>query len=180
MDRAELLSQKDTFIFQKDSGDANLLKQLENDHEILRIVEGVYYRGTPCPSGTTPPPQESVLSLLLPSGWGYTGWSASSLLGASTRVPEVTEVSLPRDCTLPKLTTSHIRPNRLGRHMLSPMEVSVLEALETYPTYAECSLSELIDNCREFIHPSEAARLVSCTVNEPKPVRDLLITVLSR
>lgn len=179
MERTELLSQQNAFIFSQEVDDAILLDQMEKDHEILSVVEGVYYRGTPTSHGLTPPPQDEVLRLLLPSGWGYTGLSASSRLGVSTRVPSMTYVSVPRACSLPQLVSSDIKSNRYGRNFLSPMEVSVLETLEAYPKYVDCSLPELISSCRNIIPPSESARIMSCTVNEPKEVRDRLIKVLS-
>lgn len=179
MERTELLSQQDTFIFSEEVKNSLLLNQLEEEQEIVSIAHGVYYRGIPTLQGITPPPQEDVLRLLLPAGWGYTGWSASNRLEASTRIPAVTEVSVPKACSLPESVTSYVKPHRYGRNLLSPMEVAVLETLESYPTYVDCSLPELITKCRQVIPSSESARLISCTVNEPTMVRDRLITVLS-
>lgn len=180
MERKELLARENAFIFSAEVGDTVLLDKLLQENEIQFITEGVYYRGAPTDYGFTPPPQDAVLRLLLPSGWGYTGWSASSRLGVSTQVPTVTHVSVPRSCSLPEQVTSEVKAGRYGRNLLSPMEVAVLETLESYPKYAECSLPELVTRCRAVIPATESARLISCTVNEPEVVRNRLITVLSK
>ncbi|MBC9704984.1 MAG: hypothetical protein H9W81_08410 [Enterococcus sp.] len=173
MERSEVLSLEHVFFIPESPEDNVLFAQLEEEGELIYVSPHLYYRDA------SPASQNEALSALLPPGWGYTGLSAANLLGASTEVPTVTEVAVPRTCSLPENVSSQVKANRYGRNLLSPIEVSVLEVLESYPRFAECSMPELITKCRQALRSSESARLISCTVNEPKVVRDRLITVLS-
>lgn len=176
MKLSEILDRSNTFLYAEDKGDTELLDRLSQENELLRIVPGIYYRGTKTSSGYTPPPQDDALNACLPSGWGYTGFTALSRLGLNIAESSTIQVAVPRACQAPASVSVNIKQHRYGRAFLTPMEVTVLETLETSP--AEPSQS-LLEACQNALRSSKPSQIISCTVNEPQAVRRHLIDLLS-
>ncbi len=127
------------------------LSRLATKGTLLRVRNGVYWKGMRSRFGSGRPRMEEVaLKVAGHRGAGPTGWSASHDLGLSTQVPPVPEfvvVGMPptglRDVTF------HSRRN-VARVGLNYFEIAVLEILRNWPEYVEVSWPELVRRIKEL------------------------------
>lgn len=127
------------------------LSRLAGKGALLRVRNGVYWKGVKSRFGSgNPRPEEIVLKLAGHRGVGPTGWSASHLLGLSTQVPSMPEfvvVGVPPTGLADVVFHSRRNVARVG---LNYFEIAVLETLRYWPTYVEASWSDFVTRIGEL------------------------------
>lgn len=133
------------------SGIDTALSRLHADGELLRVRNGLYWKGVKSRFGSGRPDRASAaIAAAGGVGAGPTGWSATNLLGLSTQVPAEPEVAVAGPIPTFPGVRFHKR-NNLARRDLNVMEIALLEALRLYPNYSEVSLSELKDRVHTLV-----------------------------
>jgi Family of unknown function (DUF6088) len=142
------------------------LSRLATAGELLRVHHGLYWKGVKSRFGPGRPGLVDVaMAVVGPDGAGPSGWSAAQALGLSTQVPAEPEVAVAGPVPSFVGVRFH-RRNNLARRDLGFWEIALLEALRSYPAYAEVSVAELADRVRalvadgkvRFAHLETAAR----------------------
>jgi hypothetical protein len=98
--------------------------------ELLRLRNGLYYKGVKTRYGLTGPrAEETAIEVLGRAGVGPTGYSAARALGLTTQVPARPSLTVagPAPTGLPGVEVS--RRNNMRRRNLGYVEVAVLELL---------------------------------------------------
>lgn len=163
------------------------LGRLVEDGELLRIRNGLYWRGAKTPFGMAPPNPRIVVKEYA-DGYpvGPAGVSAANLLGLSTQVPRIPEYAVP--ATVPPIDrirlvrrdTRRSNGRRAGR--LSESEVALLEILDSWESVVELPASEALERLGVILRDGTVSpeRLVQAAVNEPARVRERLRLILER
>jgi hypothetical protein len=162
----------------------HLLASMVEDGELRRIRRGLYWRGTQSPLGIGFPPTEALIHELAPGpGVGPAGLYAANLLRLSTQVPRRAEIAVPyrAPCEVKSIRFTS-RPSRHGRAdaALTPTEVALLEALESWEWVAEVPPAEAWARLRELLTDGQVRpeRLVRSARTEPGTVRARLRELL--
>ncbi len=119
--------------------------------ELLRVHHGLYWKGVNTRFGAGRPGLVDVaIAVAGPDGAGPSGWSAAQALGLSTQVPAEPEVAVAGPVPSFEGVRFHKR-NNLARRDLGFWEIALLEALRSYPAYAEVSVAEFAARVRALV-----------------------------
>ena len=112
------------------------LRRLVDNGELLRICDGLYWRGRVTLLGISYPAEDTLIDELVGGRtYGWAGVSAASRLGLSAQVPKRTQIAVDGDTAHASATLAFIdRSERTGRTTagLTPTEVAFLEVLDGY------------------------------------------------
>lgn len=155
----------DTLVQSRDfrgpaAGVESALGHLVDEGELVRVHEGLYWRGRVTRFGmTTPSPLELAITVAGP-GSGPAGIAAAHTLGLTAQVPSIVEVAVPGPGPdrLPEVRFC-ARPYRRRLHALSPLEVAVLEVLRD-PAAADVSWPDTRTRLAALMASSAARRVV--------------------
>lgn len=146
------------------------LSRLATEGELLRVRNGLYWRGKKTRFGMTRPTALEVAVAVGGPGAGPSGIAAAHLLGLTTQVPSTVEVAVPGKVPdpMPGLRFRS-RPYSRREHRLRPAEVAVLELLRD-PTAAEADWPRVAARIRELIADGivRAAVLDAQAAEEPR------------
>jgi Family of unknown function (DUF6088) len=118
------------------------LSRLAADGEVVRVRNGLYWKGVKSRFGSgIPGLLDAAIAAAGGDGAGPSGWSAAQALGLSTQVPAIPEVAVAGPVPSLRGVRFHKR-NNLARRDLSVCEIALLEALRSYPAFAEVSVDE--------------------------------------
>jgi hypothetical protein len=118
------------------------LSRLHADGELVRVRNGLYWKGLRSRFGSGRPNLLDAAVVVAGTGAGPTGWSATQVLGLSTQLPAVPEVAVAGPVPTLEGVRFH-RRNNAARHELNFYEVALMEALRTYPRYAEVGIDRV-------------------------------------
>jgi len=119
------------------------LSRLHSDGELVRVRNGLYWKGVSSRFGKGRPDRSAAaIALAKGRGVGPTAWSATQVLGLSTQVPPIAELAVIGPAPKMEGVRFHTR-NNTARRDLSYLEIAVLETLREFPRYAEANLLEL-------------------------------------
>lgn len=131
------------------------LHRMKEDGDLRPVRRGVYYKGRRTRFGiTAPDPIDAAMEVAHSAGYdggvGPAGYTAARMLGLTTQVPAVGEVSVPGrpPADLPQVKFVSRSPR--ARRRLRPIEVAVLELLSSWPRYSEESWGTFIQRVREL------------------------------
>ena len=109
------------------------LSRLAADGEVVRVRNGLYWKGVKSRFGSgIPGLLDAAIAAAGGDGAGPSGWSAAQALGLSTQVPAIPEVAVAGPVPSLRGVRFHKR-NNLARRDLSVCEIALLEALRSYP-----------------------------------------------
>jgi hypothetical protein len=127
------------------------LSRLASTGELVRVRNGLYWKGVKSRFGAGRPGLlAAAIAVAGPDGTGPSGWSAAQVLGLSTQVPATPEVAVAGPVPSLRGVRFHKR-NNLARRDLGFWEIALLEALRSYPVYAEVGMDELASRVRSLI-----------------------------
>jgi hypothetical protein len=150
------------------------LSRLVADGELIRVRNGLYWRGVETPFGMAPPnPREVVHALGDKAPIGPAGLSAANFLGLTTQVPRVPVYAAPG--TMPDVERIRIvrRDGRRGEARraarLTEREIALLEVLDVWEDVVEMPASEAVDKLSTRLRddPEGTDRLVRSAEHEP-------------
>jgi len=125
------------------------LSRLVAEGELIRVRNGLYWRGADTPLGMAPPnPREVVRALAGKGASGPAGLSASNLLGLSTQIPRLPVYAV--SGAVPNVDRIRIvrRNGRRGEARraarLTEGEVAVLEVLDNWENVVEVPAAEAV------------------------------------
>jgi Family of unknown function (DUF6088) len=150
------------------------LSRLVSDGELIRVRNGLYWRGAETPFGMAPPnPREVVHALGGKAPIGPAGLSAANFLGLTTQVPRLPVYAAPG----PMPDVERIRIVRRGGRRgearraarLTEREIAFLEVLDAWEDVVEVSASEAVDKLSARLRddPEGTDRLVNSAAHEP-------------
>lgn len=162
------------------------LSRLAAASEVQRIRRGLYWRGSPTPSGMSQPPLRTLVEELV--GWegvGPTGAAAANELGVAHRPSQVVEVAVP------ERPPEDVEPvefaNRAGRTArrtagLGWLEVAFLEVVERWEELVDTDTSAAVQQMVALLRDGtvSATRLSEGAEDEPASARERLKWLLSR
>jgi len=119
------------------------LSRLAGAGDLVRVRNGLYWKGVKSRFGAGRPGLlDAAIAVAGTDGAGPSGWSATHALGLSTQLPATPEVAVAG--SVPSFEGVRFRKrNNLARRNLGFWEIALLEALRSYPAYAEVGLDEL-------------------------------------
>ena len=127
------------------------LARLVNDGELIRVRNGLYWRGSSTPFGMLGPTPLQVALEIGGPGSGPSGLSAARMLGLTTQVPATVEVAVPGKVPMPlEGVRFRSRPHQRMTRKLRPIEVAILEVLRE-PATSELPWSESAERIEEFL-----------------------------
>ena len=143
-----------TFIRSSDidgprSGVDTALCRLNASGELVRVRNGLYWKGVKSRYGSGRPNLIDAAIAASRAGAGPAGWSATHLLGLSTQMPAVPEVAVAGPAPVFPGVRFH-RRNNLDRRDLNPTEIAVLEVLRAWPAHSEVGPDELVRRIAEL------------------------------
>ncbi|MFV9672719.1 MAG: type IV toxin-antitoxin system AbiEi family antitoxin domain-containing protein [Acidimicrobiia bacterium] len=157
------------------------LGRLVEDGELLRVRNGLYWRGARTPFGMAPPNPRTVVHEYA-DGYpiGPAGISAANLLGLSSQVPRIPEYAVPR--SVPPIDRIRLvrrdarRSNGRRAARLTESEVALLEVLDSWEEVVELVATEALERLRVILLAGTVRpdRLVRASGNEPARVRERL------
>ena len=161
------------------------LGRLVESGELLRIRNGLYWRGAKTPFGMTPPNPRSVVNEYA-DGYptGPAGISAANFLGLSTQVPRVPEYAVP--AMVPpidriRLVRRDVRRSE-GRRAaeLEVPEVALLEVLDSWENAVELAPADALERLGEILRDGTVRpeRVAQAAGSEPARVRERLRLIL--
>lgn len=119
------------------------LSRLAAAGDLVRVRNGLYWKGVKSRFGAGRPGLlDAAIAVAGTDGAGPSGWSAAHALGLSTQLPATPEVAVAGPVPSFAGVRFHKR-NNLARRNLGFWEIALLEALRSYPAYAEVGLDEL-------------------------------------
>jgi hypothetical protein len=155
------------------------LSRLHADGELVRVRNGLYWKGLRSRFGSGRPNLLDAAVAVAGTGAGPTGWSATQILGLSTQLPAVPEVAVAGPVPTLEGVRFH-RRNNAARHELNFFEVALMEALRSYPRYAEVGIDRVAATVRRLEAEGEAdwskIKRVARSEHSPK-LRQNLATV---
>lgn len=161
------------------------LSRLVDRGEVLRIRNGLYWKGADTPFGMSPPnPREVVAAYAAPYPSGPAGISAANLLGLTTQIPRVPEYAAPS--TVPDIERISVvrhnpkRANARRSARLNESEVALLEVLGAWERSVELRPDEAFDRLVAALRGGglDANRLARAAACEPARVRVRLRSLL--
>jgi Family of unknown function (DUF6088) len=123
------------------------LSRMSKEGPLVRIRNGVYWKGVKSRFGSGRPPLLDAALATAGRGAGPSGWSATQALGLSTQVPAVPEVAVAGPVPTLDGVRFH-RRNNLARRDLGALEIALLEAMRDYPVHAEVDMDGVINRVR--------------------------------
>lgn len=175
---------RDDFVGSRYSVEKALSRLVERG-ELLRIRNGLYWKGADTPFGMSPPnPREVVTVYSAPYPSGPAGMSAANLLGLTTQIPRVPEYAAPS--TVPDIERISLvrhspkRANARRSARLNESEVALLEVLGAWERAVELPPDEAFARLVAAMRGGEldANRLAKAAVCEPARVRVRLRSLL--
>ena len=163
------------------------LSRLVEHGELLRVRNGLYWRGSETPLGMSPPNPREVVSVYaegLPVG--PAGVSAANYLGLTTQVPRLPEYAAP--AIVPDIDRIRIH-RRAGRRAearrlarLAVAEVAFLEVLDAWERVVELSPNEAIARLVAAFDDGtvDVSKIVRAARHEPARSRERLRLLLER
>jgi hypothetical protein len=157
------------------------MSRLAGSGMLKRVHRGLYWKGVRSRFGPGRPPALAVgMELAGGRGVGPAGWTASHVLGLTTQVSPITELTVvgrkpPR---APEGIRFHTRAN-LDRLGLRFHEIALLEVLRDWPATAESDWARLLTVVRdlEFRGLVDLERLERSIRGEPPKARDLVASL---
>lgn len=175
---------RDDFVGSRYSVEKALSRLVERG-ELLRIRNGLYWKGADTPFGMSPPnPREVVAAYSSPYPSGPAGISAANLLGLTTQIPRVPEYAAPSTVpdieriSLVRHSPKRAKSRRSAR--LNESEVALLEVLGAWERAVELPPDEAFDRLAASLRGGglDANRLAKAAVCEPARVRVRLRSLL--
>ncbi|MCZ7533281.1 MAG: DUF6088 family protein [Acidimicrobiia bacterium] len=154
------------------------LSRLVAGGDLVRVRNGLYWRGTETPLGMAPPnPREVVRTLAGTAVSGPAGLSASNFLGLSTQVPRLPEYAV--SGAVPDVDRIRIvrRDGRRGEARraarLTESDIAVLEVLDSWEKVVELPAGEAMERLSVRLQndPDSTDRLIRAAQHEPARVR---------
>ena len=127
--------------------------------ELRRIRRGLYWRGSATPLGMSPPSAEAILAKVVgKDGVGPSGLYAAYVLRLSTQVPRLPEYAVP--VRVPENLPGMIVRSRAARWKrrdakLRPIEIALLEVLESWSSVIEVSDDQAMKTLRHLLADGE-------------------------
>jgi len=168
---------RDDFVGSRHSVE-KAFSRLVDRGELLRIRNGLYWKGANTPFGMSPPnPREVVAAYAAPYPSGPAGISAANLLGLTTQIPRVPEYAAPS--TVPDIERIRVvrhnakRANARRSARLNEREVALLEVLGAWERAVELPPDEAFDRLVAALRSGglDANRLAKAAACEPARVR---------
>lgn len=164
------------------------LGRLVERGELVRVRNGLYYRGVDTPLGMAHPDPSDVIAVLAPGCVvGPAGVTAANLLGLTTQVARRPEFAVTAWDGRPLERAQILRRGGArgrGREAarLRAMEVAVLEVLDAWPDVVELDAHVALDRLLTILRSGEVRRraLLAAGRTEPARVRERLRFVLER
>lgn len=164
------------------------LERLCADGELVRVRNGLYWRGVDTPLGMSPPnPREVLAELAHGHAVGPAGLSAANRFGLTTQVPRTPEYAV---CSWTGRPIDRLRiVNRAGARArardsarLNETEVALLEVLGSFEDTVEVGPSDALARLTEVLTGAEVRpdRLARVSPSEPARVRARLRYLLER
>ena len=125
------------------------LSRLHADGELVRVRNGLYWKGLRSRFGSGQPNPLDAAVAVAGTGAGPTGWSATQVLGLSTQFPAVPELAVAGPVPTLEGVRFH-RRNNAARHELNFFEVALMETLRSYPRYAEVGVDRVAATVRRL------------------------------
>lgn len=150
------------------------LSRLVAGGELVRVRNGLYWRGTETPLGMAPPnPREVIRALAGKAARGPAGLSASNLLGLSTQIPRLPEYAV--SGAVPEVDRIRIvrRDGRRGEARraarLTENDIAVLEVLDSWEKVVEMPAAEAVERLSVRLRndPDSTERLIRAAEHEP-------------
>ena len=161
------------------------LGRLVENGELLRVRNGLYWRGAETPFGMAPPNPRSVVNEYA-NGYptGPAGISAANLLGLSTQVPRITEYAVPT--MVPPIDRIRLvrrdarRSDGRRAAELGGPEVALLEVLDSWEKVVELAPAEALERLGVILRDGTVRpeRLAQAAGSEPARVRERLRFIL--
>lgn len=126
------------------------LSRLCAEGELVRVRNGLYWKGVRSHFGPGRPGLlDAAVKVAGGKGVGPAGWSATQVLGLSTQLPAIPEVSVAGPTPSLKGVRFH-RRNNVARWRLSFHEVALIEALRDFPRHSEVGIDEVARTVRRL------------------------------
>jgi hypothetical protein len=161
------------------------LGRLVENGELLRVRNGLYWRGAETPFGMAPPNPRSVVNEYA-NGYptGPAGISAANLLGLSTQVPQIPEYAVPT--IVPPIDRIRLvrrdarRSDGRRAAELGGPEVALLEVLDSWEKVVELAPAEALERLGVILRDGTVRpeRLAQAAGSEPARVRERLRFIL--
>lgn len=161
------------------------LSRLVEEGELLRVRNGLYWRGSKTPLGMSPPnPREVVYVYAEGIPIGPAGLSAANYLGLTTQVPRIPEYAVP--ATVPDVDRIRLH-RRMGRRSearrrarLSELEVAFLEVLDAWDDIVELPAIDAVARLGELVESGsvDVSKIVRASTHEPARGRSRLKAIL--
>lgn len=161
------------------------LSRLCESHELLRVRNGLYWRGSKTPLGMSPPnPREVVFHYAGGYPVGPAGLSAANYIGLTTQVPRFPEYAVP--AVVPDIDRIRLH-RRMGRRSdarrrarLNEVEIAFLEVLDAWDRVVELPAAEAVARLGELLDSEavDVSKLVRASVHEPARSRARFKAVL--
>ena len=163
------------------------LGRLVRSGELVRVRNGLYWRGSDTPFGMSPPNPREVISVYA-DGFpiGPAGLSAANFLGLTTQVPRIPEYATPS--RVPDIDRVRLR-RRGGRRSearrsagLSESEVALLEVFDVWERVVEVPPGEALERIGAAVDAGivDIAKVARAARHEPARIRERLRYVLER
>lgn len=154
------------------------LSRLASEGTLRRVRRGLYWKGVNSRFGPGRPPANDVaVEVAGDRGNGPAGWTASHVLGLTTQVPAVTEMTVvgrhaPK---APDGIRFHTRSN-LGRLKLGFYEIALMEVLRDWPATSDGDWTALLTTVEDFKAKGliNVEKVVKRSRSEPVKVRQLV------
>lgn len=163
------------------------LGRLVNKGELVRVRNGLYWRGAITPFGMSPPnPREVVAAYADGLPIGPAGLSAANYLGLTTQVPRIPEYAAPS--VVPDIDRIRIH-RRMGRRAegrksarLGEPEVAFLEVLDAWDRVVELPPEQAIDQLLHVLDGGliDIGKIVRASSREPARSRVRLQMLLEQ
>lgn len=155
-----------------------VLSRMASDGTLTRVRRGLYWKGVDSRFGPGwPAARDVALEVVGVKGNGPTGWTASHVLGLTTQVPPVTDMTVvgrhaPK---APEGVRFHTRTN-LDRLKLGFYEIALIEVLRDWPLTSDGDWPTLLATVKEFGDKGliNLGRVVKGSRAEPPKVRNLI------
>lgn len=163
------------------------LGRLVASGELVRVRNGLYWRGSDTPFGMSPPNPREVVSVYA-DGFptGPAGLSAANFLGLTTQVPRIPEYAAPS--RVPDIDRIRVR-RRGGRRSegrrsarLSESDVALLEVFDVWERVVEMPPDEALERIGAAVDAGtvDIAKVARAAKHEPARIRERLRYVLEK
>lgn len=164
------------------------LERLEDAGELVRVRNGLYFRGVETPLGMAPPnPREVLGELAKGHAIGPAGLSAANRLGLTSQVPRVPSYAVSgwEGRPLERVRTVRrggMRGKARDAARLNETEIAILEVLDSWEDVVELDASSALERLVAVLRDAEVRprKLVEAARSEPARVRVRLRYLLER